>query len=50
MLSSIMMKSRKNYSLVTSGLFLLAFAAQFLFIAPYEKVGFLAAKIGRAHV
>lgn len=43
MLSSIMMKSRKNYSLVTSGLFLLAFAAQFLFLAPYEKVGFLAA-------
>jgi len=37
------MKSRKNYSLVTSGLFLLAFAAQFLFLAPYERVGFFAA-------
>lgn len=36
------MKSRKNYSLVTSGLFLLAFTAQFLFLAPYKKVGFLA--------
>lgn len=43
MLSSTMMKPRKNYSLVTCGLFLLAFAAQFLFLAPYERVGFFAA-------
>ncbi len=43
MLSSTTMKSKRNYSLVTSGSFLLAFAAQFLFLAPYEKVGFLAA-------
>ncbi len=42
MLSSTIMKPRKNYSLVTSGLFLLTFAAQFLFLAPYEKVGFFA--------
>lgn len=42
MLSSMMMKPKRNYSLVTSGLFLLTFAAQFLFLAPYEKTGFLA--------
>ncbi len=42
MLSFITMKLRKNYSLATSSLFLLAFAAQFLFLAPYEKAGFFA--------
>lgn len=42
MLSSTMMKSRKNCSLAPSGLFLLAFAAQFLFLAPREAVGFFA--------
>jgi len=31
------MKTRKNYALITSGLFLLTFAAQFLFLAPREQ-------------
>lgn len=43
MLSFTAMKFRRNYSLVTSSLFLLAFASQFLLLAPYEKVGFFAA-------
>ncbi len=42
MLSFTTMKLRKNYSLVTSGLFLLTFASQFLFLAPYKQVGFFA--------
>lgn len=40
------MKSRKNYSLVTGSLFLLTFAAEYLFLAPYERVGFFAALPG----
>lgn len=36
------MKPKKNYSLAASGLFLLTFAAQFVFLAPYEKTGLFA--------
>ena len=32
----MLMKTRKNYSLATCGLFLLTFAAQYLFLAPHQ--------------
>ncbi|PWH15223.1 MAG: hypothetical protein DDG60_06280 [Anaerolineae bacterium] len=38
MLSSATMKPQKNHSLVASGLFVLIFAAQFLFLIPYPKI------------
>ncbi len=42
MLSFVLMNSKKNYSLIMSGSFLLAFAAQFLLLAPDAKTEFLA--------